>query len=131
MRKTITLLFCVPVLFAACACGAKAAPPVTETIAPTVEVELSIEEPCAVDESAAEEAAGASRPTISAVSEEVPVQLSDDRAYACDPTASGRKRPRVAEPAIDFMLKDVEGNSYTLSELLTEKPVYLAFGSFT
>jgi hypothetical protein len=33
--------------------------------------------------------------------------------------------------AVDFNLKDVHGNEYTLSELLSEKPVVLISGSYT
>ena len=35
------------------------------------------------------------------------------------------------ETAVDFTLRDTEGNPFTLSELLSEKPVVMVFGSFT
>jgi cytochrome oxidase Cu insertion factor (SCO1/SenC/PrrC family) len=34
-------------------------------------------------------------------------------------------------PAVDFTLKDVAGADYTLSQLYTEKPVVMVFGSIT
>ena len=33
--------------------------------------------------------------------------------------------------AVEFTLKDIQGNAFTLSELLSEKPVVMVFGSFT
>lgn len=33
--------------------------------------------------------------------------------------------------AVDFTLKDINGDEYTLSGLLAEKPVVMIFGSFT
>jgi peroxiredoxin len=39
--------------------------------------------------------------------------------------------PDVGELAIDFALRDVDGNEHTLSQLLADKPVVLIFGSFT
>lgn len=33
--------------------------------------------------------------------------------------------------AVDFTLKDIHGNEFTLSRLLDEKPVVMVFGSFT
>jgi hypothetical protein len=35
------------------------------------------------------------------------------------------------EAAVDFTLRNTEGNPFTLSELLNEKPVMMVFGSFT
>lgn len=59
------------------------------------------------------------------------MQLSNELMHGCQ--AGGRRNPGPAEgePAIDFTLRDVDGNEYTLSELLQEKPVVLIFGSFT
>ncbi len=37
----------------------------------------------------------------------------------------------VGETAIDFTLKDVDGNTVSLRGLLSEKPVVMVFGSFT
>lgn len=37
----------------------------------------------------------------------------------------------VGETAIDFTLKDVDGNTVNLASLLGEKPVVMIFGSFT
>jgi len=38
---------------------------------------------------------------------------------------------KPGDSAVDFTLKDTSGQSYTLSSLLTTKPVLLVFGSFT
>jgi hypothetical protein len=51
-------------------------------------------------------------------------------------TGCTKKDPRTASPkegelAVNFMLRDVNGVEYTLSEMLSEKPVYMIFGSFT
>lgn len=35
------------------------------------------------------------------------------------------------EAAVEFTLKDIQGNPVSLSELLDEKPVVIVFGSFT
>ena len=37
----------------------------------------------------------------------------------------------AGELAVDFTLKDTKGHEYSLSTLLTEKPVVMVFGSFT
>jgi hypothetical protein len=37
----------------------------------------------------------------------------------------------VGETAVDFTLKDVDGNTVSLAGLLGEKPVVMIFGSFT
>lgn len=37
----------------------------------------------------------------------------------------------IGETAVNFTLKDIKGNEYTLSQLLDEKPVVMVFGSFT
>jgi len=37
----------------------------------------------------------------------------------------------VGETAVDFTLKDVDGNTVSLRGLLSEKPVVMVFGSFT
>ena len=37
----------------------------------------------------------------------------------------------VGKVAVDFTLKDTQGREYSLSALLTEKPVVMVFGSFT
>ena len=105
MKKTLYILLCLPVVFAACASQAKSAPPATETIAPTVESELISEEPCADIEITAEETeiVVALTPTVvRAASGGLPLQLSDNLTYACDPAARGSQRPQVGEPAIDF-----------------------------
>ena len=38
---------------------------------------------------------------------------------------------RVGEKAVDFTLRDIYGTEFGLSQLLTEKPVVMVFGSFT
>jgi len=61
--------------------------------------------------------------------------LSDDLKRGCE-----RRRPSggfenvglaVGETAVDFTLKDVQGNTVSLAGLLSEKPVVMVFGSFT
>ena len=37
----------------------------------------------------------------------------------------------IGETAVDFTLKDVDGNTVSLRSLLSEKPVVMVFGSFT
>lgn len=37
----------------------------------------------------------------------------------------------VGESAIDFTLRDVDGNTFNLAQLLSEKPVVMVSGSFT
>jgi hypothetical protein len=38
---------------------------------------------------------------------------------------------REGDPAVEFSLMDVEGETYVLSELLQEKPIALIYGSYT
>ncbi len=38
---------------------------------------------------------------------------------------------KTGNTAIEFTLKDIEGNSHTLSSLLETKPVLMVFGSYT
>jgi cytochrome oxidase Cu insertion factor (SCO1/SenC/PrrC family) len=38
---------------------------------------------------------------------------------------------KEGEPAVDFTLRDPNGEGYTLSSLLATKPVLLVFGAFT
>ena len=37
----------------------------------------------------------------------------------------------VGETAVNFTLKDIDGNTVSLADLLSEKPVVMVFGSFT
>lgn len=57
--------------------------------------------------------------------------LSTALVRGCKGRDKNTKHPQEGDQAIEFALKDVEGNSYVLSELLREKPVVLIFGSFT
>ncbi len=57
--------------------------------------------------------------------------LSAELTRGCDQRGPGAQPPKEGQSAIEFTLLDPEGNSHTLSELLTEKPVVLIFGSFT
>ena len=57
--------------------------------------------------------------------------LSTELARGCEQKGGGAQSPKEGQPAIDFTLLDPDGNSYTLSELLKEKPVVIIFGSFT
>ncbi len=63
------------------------------------------------------------------------LELSDALIRGCE-----RTRPSggfanaglaVGETAVDFTLKDVNGNTVSLAGLLAEKPVVMVFGSFT
>ncbi|MBC8510022.1 MAG: hypothetical protein ISR58_03195 [Anaerolineales bacterium] len=68
---------------------------------------------------------------VSEVSEVVTPVLSTELARGCERGGPGAQPPKDGQLAIDFTLLDVAENSYTLSELLSEKPVVLIFGSFT
>ena len=57
--------------------------------------------------------------------------LRNDLTRGCQKGEPNPSGPRVGDPAIEFTLRDVKGESYTLSELLQEKPVVMIFGSFT
>ncbi len=57
--------------------------------------------------------------------------LSTNLVRGCGGRDGSKKHPQEGDQAIEFALKDVEGNPYVLSELLLEKPVVLIFGSFT
>ncbi len=67
---------------------------------------------------------------------------SVDGLLSSDALAKGCQRSRpsggfenvglaVGESAIDFTLRDVDGNTFNLAELLSEKPVVMVSGSFT
>ncbi|UCC77848.1 MAG: hypothetical protein JSW37_05640 [Anaerolineales bacterium] len=59
-------------------------------------------------------------------------QLPTNLIRGCRPLGARTSRgPDVGELAIDFTLRDVDGNEHTLSQLLADKPVVLIFGSFT
>jgi len=59
-------------------------------------------------------------------------ELSTALVRGCE---SGSRQSEKGLPyrslAVDFTLKDVDGQEYTLSKLLAEKPVVMIFGSFT
>ena len=57
--------------------------------------------------------------------------LSTELVRGCEARDRSARGPQAGEPAIEFTLMDVDGDPYTLSELLQEKPVVLIFGSFT
>lgn len=76
----------------------------------------------------------ASVPPASATPESaqiLPPSLSNELTRGCEEKGQKAKGPDVNDQAIEFSLQDVSGNTYTLSELLLEKPVYMIFGSFT
>ena len=76
----------------------------------------------------------ATPPVSTAVTEEINVgiiDLSTQLVRDCEGRDPNSRGPQVDEPAIEFILLDVEGNEYVLSDLLAEKPVILIFGSFT
>ena len=64
-----------------------------------------------------------------------PVILSDALKRNCQQSEAPRNFDStglaVGEHAVEFTLKDVNGQEYTLSEMLVEKPVVLVFGSYT
>ena len=60
--------------------------------------------------------------------------LSNALKRDCQLTKSdnfGNDGLRVGEKAVDFTLRDIHGTEFGLSQLLTEKPVVMVFGSFT
>jgi hypothetical protein len=65
------------------------------------------------------------------VENKTPPILSTDLIGGCDTEKRNNQRPKVGEQAIEFTLMDIKGKSYTLSEMLMEKPVILIFGSYT
>ena len=65
---------------------------------------------------------------------DVPV-LSDALKHNCSQSGSrggfASAGLDVGATAVDFTLRDVYGDEYTLSRMLAEKPVVMVFGSFT
>jgi len=59
-----------------------------------------------------------------------PRAFSDDLDRGCQGGDPNPRTHQVGEPAIEFSLRDMDGNEYVLSELESEKPVYEIFGSF-
>ena len=57
--------------------------------------------------------------------------LSIELARGCLRGDQVQHELRDGDPAVEFSLMDVDGNSYVLSELLQEKPVALIYGSYT
>ena len=60
-----------------------------------------------------------------------PPALKTELTRGCQKPNRNNPGPKVGDTAIEFTLLDVNGVSYTLSELLHEKPVVMIFGSFT
>jgi hypothetical protein len=58
-------------------------------------------------------------------------ELADNLKPGCTKKDPGTASPKEGELAVDFSLRDVNGVEYTLSKMLSEKPVYMIFGSFT
>ncbi len=58
-------------------------------------------------------------------------ELSDNLRAGCTKKDPRTASPKEGELAVDFSLQDVNGVEYTLSKMLSEKPVYMIFGSFT
>jgi len=78
-----------------------------------------------------EEPAPSSLPAV--VGPEEPV-LPTTLTRGCSPSAGGNfdnAGLAIGEMAVNFALKDTQGNEYILSRLLSEKPVVMVFGSFT
>lgn len=63
--------------------------------------------------------------------------LSDDLKTGCQSGQIAAQKSieevgfKVDDRAVDFTLKDTQGNEVTLSGLLAEKPVLMIFGAFT
>jgi hypothetical protein len=66
-----------------------------------------------------------------AVSQAFSLELANYLATGCTKKDPKMSSPKEGELAVEFSLRDVNGVEYTLSELLSEKPVYMIFGSFT
>ena len=96
---------------------------------------VATDEPEDIEET--EETEGTGQPSNNEKSDisgpEGPV-LSTTLKKNCSPTADESFESAglvVGEMAIDFTLKDINGNECQLSKLLAEKPVMIEFGSFT
>ena len=74
-------------------------------------------------------------PTAQVMTPAVPQAFSPELANyltaGCTKKDPKMSSPKEGELAVEFSLRDVNGVEYTLSELLSEKPVYMIFGSFT
>ena len=57
--------------------------------------------------------------------------LRDDLISGCTRRDPNFASPKKGESAIDFSLRNVDGEEFALSQLLTDKPVYMISGSFT
>ena len=69
--------------------------------------------------------------TMASTGAHVAPKLADELRRGCTRSDRGLPQPKEGQPAIEFSLLGVDGQRYTLSELLQEKPVVLVFGSFT
>jgi len=58
-------------------------------------------------------------------------ELTSNLKSGCTKKDPKTSSPNEGELAVNFSLRDVNGVEYTLSEMLSEKPVYMIFGSFT
>lgn len=54
-----------------------------------------------------------------------------ERDFVRGNTATIERFLRRGDAAVDFTLRDVEGEEHTLARLLAERPVLVVFGSFT
>ena len=71
---------------------------------------------------------------ISAIPEPTAMEtlnLSTDLVRGCDRRDGTDPKLQEGDKAVEFILEDVTGSTFTLSELLSEKPVALIYGSFT
>jgi hypothetical protein len=68
--------------------------------------------------------------TSSSSTQDAPI-LSTALVRDCEFKVPPGEELKVGDLAVDFTLKDVNGNNHTLSEMLQEKPVVLIFGSYT
>lgn len=68
---------------------------------------------------------------IPEATQEVTLELPTDLVRGCDRRDGTDPDLQVGDLAVEFSLLDTDGNTLLLSELLTEKPVALIYGSFT
>ena len=145
MRRTQILAVLASIMLLAAACSSETPgpvvgePPVATQPTATPSVSTTVPEPTATSPAISPAPTPTPEPTATAststavpepTAEATPL-LSTELVHDCDVRDRNAPGPPLGEPAIEFALRDVDGNLYTLSELLQEKPVVLVFGSFT
>lgn len=69
--------------------------------------------------------------SIPSPTQEIPLKLATDLVRGCNRNDGTDPELGENDPAVEFSLKDVDGSTIVLSELLKEKPVALIYGSYT